>query len=182
MRHQEKVDSLDSIIKKRLYSAQDREGYLSLLRRIIILVLIIWLIFSHVFFISQIQGNNMFPAVKDGDLIVGFRLQQSYVKDDIIAFNQDEKILIGRVIAIEGDVVNMDDTGTLLVNGTTQTGEIMYPTYAKPKQSYPYLVEENQVFVLADYRTRAEDSRDFGAISLDNVEAKIITLLRRRGL
>lgn len=31
----------------------------------------------------------------------------------------------------------MDDTGTLLVNGTAQTGEIAFPTYAKEGITYP---------------------------------------------
>lgn len=34
----------------------------------------------------------------------------------------------------------MDDTGTLLVNGTAQTGEIAFPTYAKEGITYPYTV------------------------------------------
>ena len=38
------------------------------------------------------------------------------------------------------------------------------------------------MFLLGDYRTQTLDSRDFGAISMENVEGKVITLLRRRGL
>ena len=48
--------------------------------------------------------------------------------------------------------------------------------------SYPYQVPENSVFVLGDYRTRSTDSRLYEAISLDQVEGKVITILRRRGL
>lgn len=82
------------------------------------------------------------------------------------------------------DVVTIDDTGSLTVNGTTQTGEILYPTYPDEDGSltYPYTVPENCVFVLGDYRTRATDSRLLGAVSLDQVEGKVITILRRRGL
>ena len=89
---------------------------------------------------------------------------------------------MGRVIAREGDVVNIDENGTLHVNGTVQGGEIMYPTYAKEGIEYPYKVPEDSIFILGDYRTQTEDSRDFEAIPIDDVEGKVITILRRRGL
>jgi len=94
----------------------------------------------------------------------------------------DGKQKIGRVIARESDVVTMDDSGTLLVNGTAQTGEILFSTYAKEGITYPYVVPENCVFVLCDYRTSGTDSRDYGAISLGDVEGKVITILRRRSI
>lgn len=58
----------------------------------------------------------------------------------------------------------------------------MYPTYAKEGLEYPYRVPEGHVFVLGDYRTNATDSRDFGPIPMKQVEGKVITILRRRGL
>ena len=45
-------------------------------------------------------------------------------------------------------MITMDDTGTLLVNGTAQTGEIAFPTYAKEGITYPYTVPEGSVFIL----------------------------------
>jgi len=38
------------------------------------------------------------------------------------------------------------------------------------------------VFILGDYRTQSEDSRDFGAVPLDDIAGKVITVLRRRSL
>lgn len=69
-----------------------------------------------------------------------------------------------------------------MVNGSAQSGEILYPTYAKDALIYPYTVSEDSVFILGDYRTQSEDSRDFGAVPLSAVKAKVITLLRRRSL
>ena len=76
----------------------------------------------------------------------------------------------------------MDDSGTLTVNGTNQTGEIIYPTYAKESLIYPYRVPEDSVFLLGDYRTVAVDSRDFGPVSKVQFLGKVITILRRREL
>lgn len=124
----------------------------------------------------------MFPAVKDGDLIVAFKLQVDYQKSDVVIYKEQGKTRIGRFIAQEKDVVIMDDTGTLLINGVVQGGEIVYPTYAKEGVAFPYQVPENEIFLLGDHRTQSTDSRDFGTISMDEVEGKVITILRRRGL
>ena len=75
-----------------------------------------------------------------------------------------------------------DDTGILLVNGTAQGGEILYPTYALEGIEYPFRVPENCLFVLGDYRTQATDSRALGPIPLEDVQGKVLTILRRRGL
>ena len=177
-----KKETISGIITARRNRALDRQGYWSLLLRILFLALAGWVMFTQVFLITQVSGNAMFPAVKDGDLVIAFRLQQEYAKNDVIVYTAEGEPHIGRIAAKATDVVMMDDSGSLLVNGTNQAGEILYPTYAKEWLTYPYTVPEKQVFVLGDYRTQTEDSRDFGAIPMENVEGKVITILRRRGI
>lgn len=176
------IKSISDIIAERRNRALNRQGYASLLFRVLFLVLIGWVLFSQVFLITQTTGNDMFPAIKDGDLMIGFRLQQEYVKDDVVVYTVDGEMYVGRIAAKQTDVVTLDESGALLVNGTQQGGEIMYPTYAKEGLTYPYEVPEGHVFVLGDYRTQTEDSRDFGPIPMKDVEGKVITILRRRGL
>ena len=157
-------------------------GYLRLLIRILLIALTIWILFSQVFLITSANGNDMFPAVKDGDLVFGFRIGKDFVKNDVVVYVADGKTHIGRVAAAEGDNVMLDESGTLSVNGTEQSGEILYPTYAKEGIEYPYKVPDGCVFILGDYRTQTQDSRDFGAIELKNVKCRVITILRRRGI
>lgn len=171
-----------AIITGRRNRVLDRQGYWSLLLRILFLAAVFWALLTYVFLITQVSGNDMFPAVKDGDLVIGFRLQQDYAKGDVVVYTAGGKTRFGRIAARETDVVTLDDSGTLLVNGTAQSGEILYPSYAKEGLEYPYRVPEGQVFILGDYRTQTEDSRDFGAVPMENVKAKVITILRRRGL
>ena len=141
-----------------------------------------YVFFTQVFLITQTRGLGMFPALKDGDLAIVFRLQQNYARDDVVAYQSSGQRYFGRIVARADDVVTIDESGTLLVNGTPQSGEILYPTYPKDGIEYPYRVPENYVFVLGDYRTQTQDSRDFGPILLDDVEGKVITILRRRGI
>lgn len=157
-------------------------GYVRLLIRLLLIALTIWVLFSQVFLITSASGNDMFPAIKDGDLVFGFRIGKNFTKNDVVVYVTDGEMHIGRVAAAEGDNVMLDDSGTLLVNGTEQSGEILYPTYAKEGIEYPYKVPDGCVFILGDYRTQTQDSRDFGAIELKNVKCRVITILRRRGI
>lgn len=51
---------------------------------------------------------------------MAFRLQKEYSKGDIAVCKIDGNYYVGRVAAVATDIVTMDDTGTLTVNGTVQ--------------------------------------------------------------
>ena len=127
----EKMLTSAQIIRKRRLAAEIRQGYVSLMIRVLVIAVIGWLLFTQVFFIGQAKGNEMYPAVKDGDLIIGYRLQDTYLEDDAVVYEADGELHVGRILGRESDVITMDDSGTLLVNGTVQGGEILFPTYAK---------------------------------------------------
>lgn len=143
---------------------------------------VFWVLFTQIFMLARVRGMDMFPAVKDGDLAVIFRLQQTYMAKDVVAYEAEGTLHIGRVAACANDVVSMDDTGAVSVNGTIQNTEILYPTYARGEEHDSVRVREGSIYVLGDYRIRSLDSRDFGAIPLENVKGKVITILRRRGI
>ena len=165
-----------------------RAGYRRLAVRLIYLAVIFYLLFTYCFLITQCHGQDMFPAMKDGDLCVVFRTQtqklfgEKIVADDIIAYQTDGRRAFGRVVAVAGDVVMIGDSGSLMVNGVTESGDIVFPTYAEGELEYPYRVPEGCVYVLGDRRVSTTDSRDLGPIPLESVEGKLITILRRREL
>lgn len=177
-----KPTDITKVIRLRRERVETTRGYLSLLLRLILAIVDGYLIFTQVFLFTQAKGTDMFPMVKDGDLMIVFRMQREYSTKDVVVYTQDGQKKVGRIVARENDVVNMDEDGSLIVNGTTQTGEILYPTYAKEGITYPYRVNAGCIFVLGDYRTEATDSRDYGPIPMENVKGKVITILRRRGL
>ena len=79
--------------------------------------------------------------------------------------------------------MDMDEDGKLFINEVQHAGEILYPSYARETGiEYPFNVPEGSYFVMGDYRTQTLDSRDFGAIHRNDVEGKVITILRRRSL
>lgn len=157
-------------------------GYLRFLLRIGLLTLAALLLFTKVFLVTQASDNDMFPAIKSGDLLFAFRLQRQYAKNDIVVYTCEDQKAVGRIAALEGDVVTLDKSGILLVNGTAQYGEILYPTYAKETLTYPYKVPEGSVFLLGDNRPAARDSRECGPITTEDISGKVISVFRRRGL
>lgn len=176
------TSALEKIILKRQVNAATKYGYMGLVLRVAVIALVLYLILSQMFLITQAKGNEMFPSVKDGDLMIGFRLEKSYVKDDVVVYEINGEMRTGRIVAVGSDVITFSDNGSMMVNGTTQGQDIMYPTYAKEGIEYPFCVPDGCVFVMGDYRTQAEDSRDFGAVPIEDVKCKIITVLRRRSL
>ena len=170
------------VIKNRRVNLLTRRVYISLLLRVLFIALVGYLLLSQVFIIAQASGNGMFPALKDGDLLIGFRMQDVYLQNDVILCKVNGERVTGRIVARGGDVVGLDESGQLYVNGSPQGGEIMYPSYAKDGIEYPYKLPEKTFFIMGDYRTRAIDSRDFGPVPLEDVEGKLISILRRRGI
>jgi signal peptidase I len=64
-----------------------------------------------------------------------------------------------------------------------QQEEIFYETEPQNGDvTYPYTVEADSYFILCDYRTVGTDSRSYGAVARNELDGKIITLLRRRGV
>ncbi len=177
----------DEIIQRRR-RAFEREGWLVLFGRIALIALIAYLVFTQAFLLTQNHGQNMFPALKDGDLCIVYRTGlmaltgEKLKSGDIVAYTRDGQRLIGRVAAAAGDIVMITQDGDLSVNGVRQTGEIVFPTYPRDGASYPLKVPEGELFVLGDYRTQAKDSRDTGTVPVKSVEGKVISILRRRGL
>lgn len=180
--------TIEDVIKKRRERAITSRGYLALLVRVAVLVLVIWLVLTQCFLICQSKGQDMFPAVKDGDLCVIFRtglmklMRDRFSAGDIVAYRIDGERHFGRVVAIAGDSVQIDTSGSVTVNGVTEGGEIQFPTYTRGDLLNITNVRSNTVYVLGDYRTQAVDSRDYGSIPLAQVEGKVLSILRRRGL
>lgn len=161
---------------------RNRHLALALLLRLGAIAAALAVLLGAVLLVTRAQGQEMLPAVKDGDLLIAYRLQRRWAQDDVVLYRQGERLRVGRVAAVGGDIVTLDDSGELRVNGTLHSGEILYPTYPAEGLTYPYTVPEGYLFVLNDSRTRGEDSRHFGPVPEGAAAGKVITLLRRRGL
>jgi signal peptidase I len=162
---------------------EQRRIVLRFLLKLAVVVLVLWALFTFVFGIRLNNGNAMYPSLRDGDLMLFYRLEQTYHIDDVVAFQEDGDNRVARIVAQGGDVVELNEYGQLVVNGNIQTEEVFNATVADEwGVSYAYTVPEDSYFVLCDLRTNCIDSRTFGAISRKDLDGKVITILRRRDI
>lgn len=159
-----------------------RKGYIRLLIRAILFVLIVYIFFTQILCFQRVEGMQMFPSLKDGDLTLSYCLKQTFRPNDVIVYEQDGQKHFGRIIAVGGNEINIDGGGDVKINGISESGEIIYPSYHKGTIKYPYNIPQGSVFVLGDYRTQTKDSREYGAIKESQIKGKVLTILRRRGI
>lgn len=177
-----RADIAKVIARRREQVIANQETW-ALIRRVLLLALIVYVALTQVFLITQVTGQDMFPAVKDGDLALVYRLQRSYMRNDVVAYQVDGERHFGRIVGMPGDKVVISSNGTLLINGMIQSGEILFPTEPLNGEDFSCEVAPGTYFILGDYRTQAEDSRHFKTpVTDDALEGKLITILRRRGL
>ncbi len=137
-------------------------------------------IFLTIFSFRIVNGNDMYPALCDGDLVLTYH-KSEYIKNDIVFYEVDGQEYCGRVAAKAGDNIGFSDD-KLFVNGTAQTTEILFPTSAPAGWEGTETVPEDMIYILGDFRTQCEDSRVFGFIPLENVKSKAIVLFRHKTL
>ena len=64
------------VIARRIERIRSRADWLHLIGRLLLIGALGWLFFTQVLLVTQAKGQNMFPAVKDGDLVIAYRLQR----------------------------------------------------------------------------------------------------------
>ena len=147
-------------------------------------VAIVVLSFSFVFGVYRVSDPYMDPSVKDGDLVLFYRIDRMYTAGEVAVIRYKDKLTCCRVMAVGGDVVDIDDRG-LKINGSYQVidaEEHGQTSAISDGTTFPLTVPANSVFLLADNRDGGVDSRIFGCLSVDDTEGKMMSLFRRRGL
>ena len=159
------------------------QDIVQLLLKISIIILAVFLIFTFLYGIVRINDVSMKPAIKDGDLVMYYRLDKRFVSGDVAVFEDNGRNTTGRVVAVAGDTVDITRDG-LKINGADQVSQDIYfdTTQFKDGVDFPITVGEGQVFILGDNRPQASDSRTFGCIDLNDVKGKVIAVIRTRGI
>jgi signal peptidase I len=161
----------------------NQKAALALLGKLAAFLLILFVMFRLVFGLGVVRDESMYPRLRNGDLVLYYRMQKSYCAGDVVAVRVDGKEYFGRIVAIGGDTVDISENGELMLNGYAQSEEIFFETDpAENGASLPCTVPEGSVYILGDHRTQAVDSRILGTVTKKGIEGKAITLLRRRGI
>ena len=143
-----------------------REAY-EWARSLVAAVLIITLVFTFAVRMMGVSGPSMIPTLQDGDrlIVINAALCGTYRVGDIVIARKesfDEKPIVKRVIATEGQTVDIDfDLGRVYVDGALLEEEYINDlTYLEEGTEFPLTVPEGSVFLMGDNRNHSSDSRD----------------------
>ncbi len=126
--------------------------------------------------VMRIRGESMSGTLEDGDIVVSLN-DKKYETGDVIGFYYDDSILIKRVIAAAGDLVDIDHEGNVFVNGA-----LLDEPYVRGKAmgdcsiGLPCRVPDGRCFVMGDHRETSIDSRSsgVGCIADDMVVGRLL--------
>ena len=116
----------------------------------------------------NVDGSSMEPMLMDGDNLIVDKLTYRFREPrrfDVIVFPvryDDNRRYIKRIIALPGETVQIDETGTIYING-----EVLEEHYGSETirpdtiglAAQPVTLGEGEYFVLGDNRNHSSDSR-----------------------
>ena len=118
----------------------------------------------------------MTPSLYEGDIVVSLKTTD-FGRGDIISFYYNNKILVKRVIAFEGEWVNIDEEGNVYVDGQ-QLDEpyIDEKALGECDIKLPYQVPDGRLFVMGDHRATSADSRSttVGCVMEEQIVGRIV--------
>ena len=151
--------------------------------KVAVIILVFGLTFTFAYGIHRSPDADMEPAIRAGDFVLFYRFDKEYDIEDLVLVDCNYDMGVRRVVAQEGDVVDISEDG-LLINGSLQQEPHIYQETHRYERgiSFPVTVGPGQVFVLGDARQNATDSRVFGLVNIKDTYGTVISVIRWRSL
>ena len=126
--------------------------------------------------VLQIYGSSMSPTLGEGNIVVSVK-GSDFEQGDLVAFYLGNKILVKRCIAGPGQCVDIDEDGTVYVDG-----KALDEPYLTEKSlgdcniELPYQVPDNRYFCMGDHRSTYVDSRNtaVGCVAEEQIVGRIV--------
>lgn len=141
------------------------------------------------------QTEEYYSQCKNNDIVFCNKYNMGTNGDVIVLTNPTNKRIIKRIIATEGQVLELRYNPTTLHYNFILDGEILDESYVKDinDMNYSYYqrfnqlegvvdstltIKENCVFVLGDNRSNSADSLSFGQVDIKRIEGKVDIVLK----
>ncbi|MBQ7050576.1 MAG: signal peptidase I [Firmicutes bacterium] len=170
------LQQLEAELKRTRYKSRYKSVLRSTIYTLITVAAVAVLVATLWLPVLQIFGSSMTPTLSDGEIVFSVKTTDME-QGDIVAFYYNNRILVKRVIAQQGDWVNIDEEGNVYVNG-----ELLDEPYLTEKAlgdcniELPYQVPDGRIFVIGDHRATSVDSRNtaVGCVAQEQIVGKII--------
>lgn len=170
------AEQLDSEVKQVRYHKDFMKVLKNTVSSLIVVASVAVLVAMLLLPVLRVTGSSMSPTLKNDELVICSK-RSNFKSGDMVAFYYNNKILLKRVIGIEGDIIDIKEDGTVYVNGTE-----LDESYVNEKAfgicdiKLPYQVPDNRIFVMGDNRSVSVDSRSttVGCIADEYVIGRVI--------
>lgn len=143
----------------------------------IVICIVVGITFSGFFSIGSVPSDSMDGTITEGDCYFG---------KQIFGLNRGDTVIyripsyagyeIGRIIGLPGEHVDITGSDIYIGSGTEDDPERLNETYiGKEWKSYDSAECGDKYYILGDNRRNALDSRNWGCISKEDVNCKIIS-------
>ncbi len=149
---------------------------------IVVALVAVMVIFTLICRVYVVDGASMHSTLADGDRLLVSNLFYTPEQGDIVCFmavNNDEKVLVKRVIATAGQTIDITEDYRVEVDGVVlQEDYLDEGIYTSAKDfDFPYTVQEGEVFCMGDNRVNSKDSRDLGPIETKYILGRLVIRL-----
>ena len=174
--YDEEEKTLPPYNPKKPRSIDSRFDFLELF---IFTLLAVMILTSFVFRHSIVEGDSMQNTLQTGEHLIISDLFYNPDYGDIVVCEDYttglRKPIVKRVIALEGDLIEIKSDGSIYVNDKLLDEDYIYINtdnyrYTPMKMRVP----EDEIFVMGDHRNASTDSREFGCISEDAVLGRVL--------
>ena len=124
----------------------------------------------------KVYGSCMEPSLHTGERLLGNKFVYRFgypARGDIVVFRfppEPDQIFIKRVVGLPNETLEIRD-GVVYVDGR-RLDERTYVANQAHGDFGPQLIPSDSVFVLGDNRDESNDSRFWGVLPLDHIQAK----------
>ncbi len=155
---------------------------MEILDSVVFALLAVMVVFTLVCRVYVVDGQSMDTTLAHGDRLLVSQLFYTPEQGDIVCFvakNYNDKILVKRVIATEGQTVDITADRKVTVDGELLEEDYLNShQYTDPKGfDFPYTVKEGEVFCMGDNRINSKDCRDLGPIRNEHLLGRLILRL-----
>ena len=143
-------------------------------------IIFIITVFSIFFSPVSVKGYSMEDTLKNQQPLIVYNFVFNYNYNDILVVYAGnnipgEKYIIKRVCALPGDKIEIKN-GKFYRNDMRINEPYIKEPMSKNQVIPPYIMKNNEIFLMGDNRNQSGDSRDFGPFKIDDVKGRVMCI------